>query len=106
LRDIGNLKPIGMTHCTEYATEARFYIDATDKSGQRHLVVHYAKGGYKGAPEFATAIPDAWSEQDVIDLIFRPRKHPTAPYPAWEVPARTYGGPALFRWWWSDEKSK
>jgi hypothetical protein len=99
MRDIQYLKPIGTAHCAQYETEAKFYIDAAHDYGQRHLVVHYEKGGYKGAPEFAAGIPDGWSEQDVIDMILLPTTHPLAPYPAWEVPARAYGSPTLFRWW-------
>jgi hypothetical protein len=99
MRDVRNLKPIGSAHCTQYNTEAKFYIEA-HKSGHRQLVVHYEKGGgYNGALEFAAGIPDDWSEQDVIDLIFLPEKHPIVPYPVWEVPARAYASATLFRWW-------
>src|SRR6516165_420362 len=45
MRDASTLKPIGSAHCPQYNTEARFYIDAAHKSGHRHLVVHYEKGG-------------------------------------------------------------
>jgi hypothetical protein len=51
-RDASTLKPIGSAPCPQYNTEAKFYIDAAHKSGHRHLVVHYEKGGYQGAPEF------------------------------------------------------
>ncbi len=68
MRDVRNMKPLGSARCPQYDTEARFYIDAPE-GGQRHLVVHYEKGGYRGAPKFAVAIPDDWSEQDVLDLI-------------------------------------
>jgi hypothetical protein len=64
------------------------------------------RGG--GASSCATAmvvmpgvesIPDDWSEQDVMDLLLSPMKDPSAPYPSWEVPARAFGSPKLFRWW-------
>jgi hypothetical protein len=45
------------------------------------------------------SIPDDWSEQDVMDLLLSPMKDPSAPYPSWEVPARAFGSPKLFRWW-------
>ena len=45
MRDASTLKPIGSAHCPQYKTEAKFYIDAAHKSGHRHLVVHYEKGG-------------------------------------------------------------
>jgi hypothetical protein len=35
----------------------------------------------------------------VLDLILWPMKDPSPPYPAWEVPARTYGSPMLYEWW-------
>jgi hypothetical protein len=97
MRDASTLRPLGSAHCTQYDTEARFYIDAGER--QRHLVVHYENGGYRGAPEFAAGIPDSWTEQDVMDLLLWPMKSPDSPYPAWEVPARAYGSPTLFRWW-------
>jgi hypothetical protein len=104
MRDVSSLKPIGSAHCAQYNTEAKFYISAADEPGQRHLVVHYAQGGYQGAPEFTTAIPRGWTEQDVIDLLLLPpMKGLSAPYPAWEIPSRVYGSGALFRWW-ADQK--
>ena len=72
MRDVSTLKPIGSAQCPQYNTEAKFYIDAAHKSGKRHLVVHYEKGGHNGAPEFVAGIPDDWSEENVIDLILRP----------------------------------
>src|SRR5262245_45873437 len=93
MSDIQGMKPIGSAHCTQYKTEARFYI-ATPPDGQRKLVVHYEGG----APEFVARIPDDWSEQQVIDLILRPMRA-SAPYPAWEIAARVYSSPTLFRWW-------
>jgi len=52
-----------------------------------------------GRPEFATEIRDSWTEQDVLDLIFRPMEDRGHRYPAWEVPARVYGSWSLFKWW-------
>jgi hypothetical protein len=66
--------------------------------------VRYVKGGYQGQPEFAAAIPDDWSEPEVMDLVLWPMKSQDAPYPAWEVPARAHGSDELFRWW--AEKAK
>ena len=98
MRDASTLRPIGSTHCPQYNTEAKFYIDAAH-SGKRHLVVHYEKGGHDGAPEFVAGIPDDWSEENVIDLILQQMKDADAQYPAWEVAARAYGSGTLFRWW-------
>jgi hypothetical protein len=74
MRDASTLKPIGSAHCPQYNTEAKFYIDAAHKSGHRHLIVHYERGGYQGAAEFVAGIPDDWSEENVIDLLLRPMK--------------------------------
>jgi len=104
MRDVSNLKPIGSAHCKQYNTQAKFYIEVAP-AGQRHLVVHYEKGGYHGVPEFVAGIPEDWTEQNVIDLIMWPMKEREAPYPPWEVSARAYGSPALFRWW-AGEKPK
>ena len=103
MRDVSTLKPIGSAHCPQYNTEAKFYIDAAHKSGKRHLVVHYEKGGHNGAPEFVAGIPDDWSEENVIDLILRPLEDANAQFPAWEVPARAYNCGTLFRWWASEK---
>ena len=40
-----HLKPIGSAPCTQYETEAKFYIDVAQESEERVLVVHYEKGG-------------------------------------------------------------
>ena len=98
--DVSTLKFIYSSFCTQYQSEAKFYIDEAHASGLRHLVVVYEKGGYAGHPNFAASIPDKWSEQDLLDLILWPMKdHPKALYPAWEVPARAYGSPMLYTWW-------
>jgi hypothetical protein len=105
------LKPIGSAFCKQYNSEARFYIDEAHQSGQRHLIVQYGEGysgrddlpTVDGRPQFAAAIPDEWSEQDLQDLILWPMKSPNAPYPAWEVAARAHGSPTLFRWWAGEE---
>ena len=97
--DVSRLKFICSSFCTQYQSEAKFYIDEAHASGLRHLVVVYEKGGYAGHPNFAAGIPDLRSEQEVLDLILWPMRDPKAPYPAWEVPARGYGSPMLYTWW-------
>jgi hypothetical protein len=93
-------KPIGSFTCKQYQTEARFYIDEAHVSGHRRLIVEYGDSYQGPEPRFhAAAIPDDWSEQDVLDLIFWPMNDPNAHYPAWEMPARAYGNSTLFRWW-------
>ena len=63
------------------------------------MIVVYEKGGYGGNPEFLAGIPNEWTEQAVIELILWPMKDPSAPYPAWEIPARIYGSSMLYEWW-------
>jgi hypothetical protein len=104
MREVSTLKPIGSAHCPQYNTGAKFYIDTAHKPGHRHLVVHYEKGGYQGAPEFVAGIPNDWTEQNVIDLILHPMDANTQ-YPAWEVAARSFGSESLFRWWLGEKSA-
>jgi hypothetical protein len=92
-------RPFASAHCTQYKSEAKFFIDDHHSSGERLLVVEYEKGGYDGRPVFKSAIPSDWTDQELHDLILWPMESPDAPYPAWEVPARVYGSATLFRWW-------
>jgi hypothetical protein len=102
MRDVSKLKFICSLFCTQYQSDAKFYIDGAHASGLRHLVVVYEKGGYAGDPNFAAGIPDEWDERAVLELIFWPMADPNAPYPAWEVPARANGSPMLYAWWKGD----
>jgi len=88
--DARSLRPICSLYCKQYGSDAKLYIDEAHPSGKRHLVVQYEKGGFRGAKEFAASIPDDWTEDRVMDLIFWPMNS-DAPYPAWEVPARAHG---------------
>ena len=99
MRDVSKLRLLCSSFCTQYQSDAKFYIDQAHDSEIRHLVVVYEKGGYGGGKEFAAAIPKAWTDQDVLNLILWPMKDPKAPYPAWEVPARVNGRPTLYEWW-------
>jgi hypothetical protein len=93
--DVSKLKFICSSFCSQYQSDAKFYIDEAHASGLRHLVVVYENG----RPDFLAAIPDEWTEQAVQDLIFWPMKDPSAPYPAWEMPARAFGSSMLYEWW-------
>jgi hypothetical protein len=95
MRDVSKLKFIGESFCSQYQSQAKFYIDEAHTSGLRHLVVVYENGD----PDFLTGIPAGWADENVQDLIFWPMKNPNSPYPAWEVPARAYGSPTLYAWW-------
>jgi hypothetical protein len=84
-------------HCTQYDSEAKFFILDKHPSGLRHLIVQYAKGGYQGLPEFATAIPHDWSLDEISNFLLMNTHE--GEYPAWEIPARAYDSSMLFRWW-------
>jgi hypothetical protein len=92
-----NLRLIASLRFSEYQTGAKCFIDDALPSGRRRRVVHYYNGGYAGRREFTASIPDDWSERDVMDLLLSPMKDPSAPYPSWEVTARAFGSPKLFR---------
>ena len=94
MRDVSKMRFLCSAFCTQYQSDAKFYIDETRPSGVRHLVVVYANGS-----EFTAGIPKDWTDKDVENLILWPMKDPKAPYPAWEVPARGYASPMLFAWW-------
>jgi hypothetical protein len=105
-----NLRLIGSLFCRQYQTQAHAFIDEAHPSGHRHLVVRYLEGGYKDEPEFVTAIPDTWTDQDLIGLLtvtlpVRGIAMTVCCYPAWEVPARAYGSVELFRWWKGEKAS-
>lgn len=95
MRDVSKLKFIGSSFCSQYQSQAKFYIDEAHASGKRHLVVVYENGEH----DFIAGIPDEWADENVQDFIFWPMKNPNSPYPAWEVPARAYGSPMLYAWW-------
>jgi hypothetical protein len=59
MRDVSKLKFIGSSFCTQYRSDAKFYVDEAHASGLRHLVVVYEKGD----PDFPAAIPEEWTEQ-------------------------------------------
>jgi hypothetical protein len=99
MRDVSKLRLLCSSFCTQYRSDAKFYIDEAQLSGIRNLVVIYEKGGYGGGKEFVASIPQAWTDRDLLDLILWPMKDLKARHPAWEVSARVNGSPML-------EKSK
>jgi hypothetical protein len=52
---------IATMYCTQYKTEAKFFVEDEHPSGLRHLVVHYENGGHAGRRQFAAAIPADWA---------------------------------------------
>jgi hypothetical protein len=95
-----NLRLIASPYAPQYKTDAKIYVDEAHPSGQRHLIAQYETG----RPEFAAAIPNDWSDRDIMDLLF-PMRSPEAPFPPWEVPARAFGSVELFRWWAGEKAS-
>ena len=93
------LRPIGSCYCSQYKTQASFFIQSDHPSGIKLLIVKYKDGGFRGAPEFAAEVPDNWNDPAVLDLIFRPTGGPEPQYPTWEIPSRVFGSGELFRWW-------
>jgi hypothetical protein len=106
-----NLELIGSVFCEQYQTEAKFYIERSVPlrpgfgTGTRHLVVQYGDGytgreglaiAANGQREFASMIPHDWSNEKLLEFLLAPSKTSTAPYPTWEVPARSHGRPVLF----------
>ncbi len=102
------LRKIATVESTPYNCAADIFIQDEHPSGQRHLIAQYGDGysgrndlpkAENGRREFAAAVPDDWTEQEVVNLLLWPMKNPNAPYPTWEVPARVHGSPELFRFW-------
>jgi hypothetical protein len=77
MRDVSKLKFIGESFCSQYQSQAKFYIDEAHTSGLRHLVVVYENGD----ADFLAGIPDEWADENVQDFIFWPMKNPNSPYP-------------------------
>lgn len=97
-------KSIGALRCIQYGANAEFFIDDTDASGHRHLIVRYEPGGYEGEKETVAEIPDDWTLLDIADCILG-QQGSTGRCPKWEVPLRIFNSKRLFRWW-AGEKAK
>src|SRR6266576_2649589 len=54
-------------HCPEYQTTATIRIDDAHSSGTDHLEVDYRSPDHS---HFTIAIPDDWTDQDLLELIF------------------------------------
>ena len=54
MRDVSKLKFIGKSFCSQYQSQAKFYIDEAHASGKRHLVVVYENGEPDFMPAFLT----------------------------------------------------
>jgi len=60
-------------HCPEYETTATIRINDAHSSGTDHLEVDYRSPNHG---HFTIAIPDDWTDQDLLELIFLPPRDP------------------------------
>ena len=89
-------------HCPEYETTATIRINDAHSSGTDHLEVDYRSPDHG---HFTIAIPDDWTDQDLLELIFLPPRDPgKRNWPAWEIPAYDFVSSRLFRFWKGEKK--
>jgi hypothetical protein len=88
--------------CPEYETTATISINDAHSSGTDYLEVDYRSPDHS---HFRIAIPDDWTDQDLLELIFLPPRDPGPQnWPAWEIPAYRFVSYKLFRFWKGEEK--
>ena len=89
-------------YCPEYETTATIRINDAHSSGTDHLEVDYRSPDHS---HFTIAIPDDWTDQDLLELIFLPpRDAGKRNWPAWEIPAYDFVSSRLFRFWKGENK--
>ena len=89
-------------HCPEYETTATIRINDAHSSGTDHLEVDYRSPSHG---HFTIALPDDWTDQDLLELIFLPPRDPGKKnWPAWEIPAYDFVSSRLFRFWKGEKK--
>ena len=89
-------------HCPEYETTATIRINDAHSSGTDHLEVDYRSPDHN---HFTIAIPDDWTDQDLLELVFLPPRDPGKQnWPAWEIPAYDFVSSRLFRFWKGEKK--
>jgi hypothetical protein len=87
--------------CPEYNTTATIRINDAHSSGIDHLEVDYRSPAHS---HFTIVIPDDWTDQDLLELIFLPPRDPgPRNWPAWEIPAYQFVASTLFRFWKGEE---
>ncbi|MCA1474782.1 hypothetical protein [Bradyrhizobium sp. NBAIM08] len=101
-----NLKEIKL-FVPEYATEATIRVNEGHSSGKPHLETTYAKAPTGGQKNVAAAIPDDWTDSDLLELLSQPHRNGTGrDWPAWEIPASDHASPWLFRFWKGEKPPK
>jgi hypothetical protein len=90
-------------HCPEYKTTAMIRINDAHLSGTDHLEVDYRSPDHS---HFSIAIPDDWTDADLLELIFLPTRDPGGRpnWPAWEIPAYDFVSSTLFKFWKGEKK--
>jgi hypothetical protein len=89
-------------YCPEYQTTATIRINDAHSSGTDHLEVDYRSPDHS---HFTIEIPDDWTDQDLLELIFLPPRDPGRQnWPAWEIPAYDLVSSRLFRFWKGEKK--
>jgi hypothetical protein len=89
-------------YCPEYNTTAAIRINDAHSSGTDRLEVDYRSPDHS---HFTIAIPDDWTDQDLLELIFLPpRDEGPRNWPAWEIPAYQFVSSRLFRFWKGEKK--
>ena len=89
-------------YCPEYETTATIRINDAHSSGTDHFEVDYRSPDHS---HFTIAIPDDWTDQDLLELIFLPpRDAGKRNWPAWEIPAYDFVSSRLFRFWKGEKK--
>jgi len=89
-------------NCPEYKTTATIRINDAHSSGTDHLEVDYRSPDHS---HFTIAIPDDWTDEDLLELIFlTPRDPGPHNWPAWEIPAYDFMSFRLFRFWKGEKK--
>ena len=71
-------------YCPEYETTATIRINDAHSSGTDHLEVDYRSPDHS---HFTIAIPDDWTDQDLLELILLPPRDSGKRNWHWEIPA-------------------
>src|SRR5262249_40923117 len=83
-------------------TVAGVMLCVAHSSGTDHLEVDYRSPDHG---HFTIAIPDDWTDRDLLELIFLPPREPgKRNWPAWEIPAYDFVSSRLFRFWKGEKK--
>jgi len=91
-------------YCPEYQTTATIRINDAHSSGTDRLEVDYRSPDHS---HFTIEIPDDWTDQDLLELIFLPPRDPGRQnWPAWEIPAYDLVSSSLFRFWKGEKKAR